>query len=345
MLRIATFNCENLFSRPRLFTGPDGDALVAAAQALEAELKKEAFDHVRIDALKTLLDGVVDVIDVRGKHVTATGAGAWLGWVEFKRSRISDASIRNTARVIADADADVVCLCEVESRPVLCEFHDAVLKPGFLVPGNKQPYPYALLIDGNDARGIDVALLSRLPVTGIATHLFDKPPRSRFPIFSRDCFEATLDAGAGGPLHVLLNHFKSRGYSGASDPAGKKKRTAQAARVAEILARFDLTRERVVVAGDLNDGPASASLAPLLALPNLHNVVDTLPERERGTFGTRREQIDYLLVSTPLRERLTEVRLERRGIWGKPPHVPYDTVVGPSSAASDHAAVVATFDA
>src|SRR5215467_832508 len=61
--------------------------------------------------------------------VVANGRADWVGWIELKTESINDQAILNTARVIAAVDADVQVLCEIEDRPSLKQFHDAVLKP------------------------------------------------------------------------------------------------------------------------------------------------------------------------------------------------------------------------
>lgn len=70
---------------------------------------------------------------------------------------------------------------------------------------------------------------------------------------------------------------------------------------------------------------------------------------ERWTYKYRAElnQIDYLLVSTPLRDALQDVGIERRGIPGIadviPGIVPFPSVTNWRTAASDHGAVWADF--
>jgi exonuclease III len=78
-------------------------------------------------------------------------------------------------------------------------------------------------------------------------------------------------------------------------------------------------------------------------VPNLHNIIDTLPAADRFTdvFGTQKSQIDYLLVSTPLKNALQSVTIERRGMFTVPGHFP--SVDNEAHAASDHAPVVAEF--
>ncbi len=54
----------------------------------------------------------------------------------------------------------------------------------------RSEYPYVLVVDGNDQRGIDVGIVSRFPITDLSTHIFDPHPGPNKPrFFSRDCCE------------------------------------------------------------------------------------------------------------------------------------------------------------
>ena len=346
-MRIATYNCENLFSRPRIFGESQAKALrlLDYLAQLETELRKEEFDHARIAELEKKLAGYAKVNDIRGKHKSAQGARAWLGWVELARDRLDDTAVQNTARVIADLRADIVCLIEIEDRLALQRFHDKILYEKFLQPARLPRYERVLLIDGNDPRGIDVALLARLPVTAIRTHIHERTTYlgKDVPLFSRDCLEVDLQLPNRKRLHLLVNHFKSMGYGDKRDPQSNQRRLEQAARVAELVDAYDLKKDFVVVAGDLNSPPTSPSLAPLVNKRGLYNTVLQLPASERSTYHDGKQQIDYLLVSDALKKRLTRVHIERRGIYSRK-WAHYDTVTDQTSEASDHAAVVGEFN-
>ncbi len=280
-------------------------------------------------------------------NIKAEGRDDWLGWVEPVREVLSSAAIHNTARVLNAVDADIFCLVEVEDRITLERFHQEVLvQEGFMVQPNRR-YKYNMLIDGNDERGIDVGVFSRYPISTVCSHIKDtfKSGGKEYPIFSRDCLEVRVDVTAQNPVWVFANHFKSKGYG--SQQSSNAKRKKQTTRVKEILQGYDLATQNIVVAGDFNDTPASAPLEPLLALENLHDVLQKLPPGERGTYKDGK-QIDYLLVSTPLWEKITQVGVERRGIFrksklGKPQEM-FVEITGLSSQASDHGAIWAEFE-
>lgn len=364
--RLATFNVENLFSRARAMTGDDpakSAAVLADAAELHTLIALPTYGEPEKKRMLELLKkhkalgetGPFFLQETRRRLVSdgkivATGRGDWMGWIEWRRALIQAPAIANTARIINEVKADALCLVEVESRPVLRQFNESVLG-GAEVGG--APYPHAMLIDGNDDRDIDVGLLSRRAIRDMRSHVDDPDPNTGRPMFSRDCAEFELELPGGRTLWLLCNHFKSRGYGDPADNDAKRKR--QAARVAEILKRFKLAKQWVVVAGDFNELPKSDSLSPLLKLPGLRNAFDKLPATEdRWThrddaIPSKNDQIDYLLVSDALWPRLDQVKIERRGIWGNTKKVrekypPLPTVTGDTSAASDHAAVWADFD-
>lgn len=320
-LRIATFNVENLFSRPIAMSYEDnevGQPFLDAFRELNSIFIKPVYsatDKARI--LKLMSDHKLTGTRPQNKHlefrkirgqllakqankyvVVANGRADWIGWIELKEKEVNDKAIVNTARVIAAINPDILACVEVEDRPGLVRFNENVIAPIFEAT-TREPYPFALVVDGNDARGIDVGILSRHPITDISTHVFDLPGAS--PIFSRDCAEYFLEVpGIAGRLIVMVNHFASKG----SDPTGMLRRIHQADRVRDIVAqRRGQGFEHVVVAGDLNDTPVSASLANLIAAPGLIDAVKQFaaqidPTGKRlGTYETGKQQIDYLMMS------------------------------------------------
>jgi endonuclease/exonuclease/phosphatase family metal-dependent hydrolase len=189
------------------------------------------------------------------------------------------AKLSLVAAVLLRVDADLVLLQEVESRAVLERL--AVLAS----------YPSARLVDGNDPRGIDVAVLSRLPLRGYVSHAGDLGPDGRL-LWPRDCIEARADA-RGRTLVVVGSHFSSA----LSD--GGTRRAWQAARLREIADR-SVTEEPsalVLAGGDLNDVPTAAALAPLLEDGAW---VDPAPVGTPTWYGrSGAARLDYLLVPAP----------------------------------------------
>jgi endonuclease/exonuclease/phosphatase family metal-dependent hydrolase len=368
-MRVATFNVENLFSRVRALNSADtakNKQVMEDVVRLQELFAKESYSaQDKIDIKKLLERNNVEqpakrnffIQQIRRKLYTAAkqhppgktviskikanGRADWAGWIEFDRETFDSAAVENTARVIAEVNADILCLVEVESRPALVEFNKRFLK-------GVHRYGYKLLIDGNDPRGIDVALLSRYEVRNMRSHVEDKIENHE--IFSRDCAEYQVILPSGKSLWMLCNHFKSRGYGNPA--ANDAKRLKQSTRVHQILQRFDLKKDFVVAAGDFNELPTSPSLAPLLQhAAHLYNAFAKVSSRaDQWTHKddvASNKQVDYLLVSDPLCDACQKVAIDRRGIHsktnfgGKYPH--FDTVTSETTQASDHAAIWADF--
>ncbi len=245
------------------------------------------------------------------------------------------------SRMLQVLDADVVGLMEVETRGVLQRLNTEALA--------NLGYRETILIEGNDPeRGIDVALLSRFPVTQTVSHAaetWDDPLGHSRRLFSRDCLECHIELPSGESLVVLVNHFKSkRGGIGETQPL----RAAQAARVRQIadglMARYPL----VAVVGDLNDTADSPALAPLLSDAALTDLAaKDVPADHCYTFvhAGEPERIDFLLASAALRAQfvLGSVFIPH-SVWARKAsdHAPVRAAFGPGPAYTENLTV--TYD-
>ena len=281
--------------------------------------------------------------------VVASGRADWVGWVELTTEPVTELAGTHTAMVVRDVGADVLGVVEAESRSVLGMFSATLLtEVGWTA------YDEVHLFDGNDQRGIDVGLLARggHRVTALRTHVYDTDAEG--VVFSRDCAEYHLTTPGGHELVVLVNHFKSKGYSTPGDPQGAGRRRRQASRVAQVVTSLQATgHENVAVVGDLNDSPDSAALGPLLRDTDLRDISehpDFAWGPRRGTFGGGNEgdKIDYVLLSPALFARATGGGVFRKGVYRGPrtrePWEVYDTLVDEVDQASDHAAIYADLD-
>ncbi|MGI5844582.1 MAG: endonuclease/exonuclease/phosphatase family protein [Candidatus Xenobium sp.] len=202
-----------------------------------------------------------------------------------------EADLEARARVLRELDADLLAVQEVETGELLQEL------------ARRTGYQQVVLREGNDVqRGIDVGILSRLPLQGSRTHLDDRLPRTRGAPrdsrFSRDCLE--VHVAVPGGLVLLINHFKSQAFGGRRSEA---LRLAQAGRVREIA--LELDRFPLAILGDLNADPDSPSLAPLRSPPFL-DPLEALPPAGRVTWrkGSRESALDYILVNQALARRV-----------------------------------------
>jgi endonuclease/exonuclease/phosphatase family metal-dependent hydrolase len=370
--RVASFNVENLFARPKVLNFQDksiGDSILKRIGEFRKILKKTSYttaDKTKLvkeftedassnDPEKKPLSDYILIREDRGSKlwkktrttitgVKASGIGDLDLTIEFKKAKYSETARENTAKVIKAVKADIACIVEADNRETLQRFDTELLN---------SKYRYEMLIDGNDDRGIDVGMYSRFPIGGIWTHIFDGAGNSR--TFSRDCPEFEIILPNGQSLYLLCNHLKSKGYDIGGNADNRRKRQSQA--IADILKHYDLKNDLVVVAGDLNDTPDSGPLKPLMDVSNLFDVLELEFGNDKGKRWTYHfksfEQIDYVLVSKPLKDAFLEAGVERRGIAKLKKlteadpvvtdEIEYDTVTSWTNQASDHGAVWAEF--
>jgi len=356
-LKIATFNVENLFRRARVFNfedRKDGDEILTKVDQLRLQLEKKVYDSKEILDLYNELKDFIDINEVRGKllkrnrkfevvGIKAKGKDDWSLFIAFKTDDFTEIARKNTAKVINSVSPDIISLIEVEDKTTLDTFNSQFIK---------KRYPYSMLIDAFDPRGIDVSLLSRFEMGHIRTHMFEKVGRSR--IFSRDCLEVTIKLPGDDFLYVFVNHFKSQGYG--SEKENNAKRLRQAQRVLDVIKErnHDLTKDKVVVLGDFNAPLESKSLSPLMNLKELRDVLAlkiAKPE-DRWTYHyDANQQLDFILVSESLQKACKQAGVERRGIFdvakysnGKVIAWPEVQDNGITASASDHGAVWVEFD-
>lgn len=370
-MRLASFNCENMFVRPAIM---NLDSWAAGRKVLDdfARLndlisETQYSDATKKSLLKTMAkypgliksgkSQYIRLQEVREKLVTrpvgkkpyikVAGRDGWSGWFELVTDAIKGEATTNTARVIKDLRADVCAVIEIESRPTLIRFNDQ-----FLGGAGAWQARQIMLIDGNDERGIDVGVMCRpqFAITGMTSHVDDTDASGL--IFSRDCPEYVIKTPQGNTITVLINHFKSKGFGTQEESDAKRLR--QAKRVRELVNAHLLSKPGayLAVVGDFNDTPDSAPLAPLLKDSSPLVDIMTLasfsnPEGRPGTHGncTEDQKLDYILLSPALVPKVTACSINRRGIWaGKHGDlfgagVLYDTIKVAKDAASDHAAL------
>jgi endonuclease/exonuclease/phosphatase family metal-dependent hydrolase len=214
---------------------------------------------------------------------------------------------RLTAQAIRATRADILGLQEVESLPVLDTFTSTLL--------NGSAYRHRVLIHGNDPRSIDVAVLSKLPITHLRTWRHLRSPSGRSPLFSRDLLEVDVEVpvsdGRPRALTLFINHLKSMMEGRAR---------TRARRLEQVHALLQIVADRAgpsfegnfVIAGDMNDyledgDGTTTALQELARHPHLVNVNEALAPEERWTHyfngGNEYRQLDFLWVGKALYER------------------------------------------
>jgi endonuclease/exonuclease/phosphatase family metal-dependent hydrolase len=278
------------------------------------------------------------------------------------------------ARTLEECDADVVGLEEVGSGELV---QAAVSRMG-RAGGYGEP-----LLGPADQRGIRCALLSRHPVPRVRVHTASAltfpafaagdpaPFGARLPL-RRGVVHARVMAPGAGAVEVMLVHFKSPRPVAERDTSGRERlgdrELAQAApraraegalrsfvwRAAEALHVRGIVDEvllspavQVVVLGDMNDSPESPTLRTLRSSGDgaLFDCAARIEPAARFSIlhEGRPEQVDHVLASTSLFERLESARflnaaLRDHGMPGR-----RASEADAMTVDSDHAALVVRF--
>ena len=259
--------------------------------------------------------------------------------------RVDLARIARTVRALADAD--VICLQEVESRgPGELGGGDveSVREDQFETLRDLFPGYTAVIGAGIERAETDAAsmyrfgnlVLSRLPVLSVFKHLLPQPAVAGVRHMPRQATEVTVRSPGGGPLRVVTTHLE---YHSAVH------RRAQVERLRELhvevaeQARHPGAAEdtgpyariarppSAVLCGDFNMESDSEEYAALLApfdggVPDLVDAWPALyPGRPHdptcGVFDHRQWQAgphcrDFFLVTEELRSRLRSLRVDLR---------------------------------
>lgn len=231
------------------------------------------------------------------------------------------------AQSIAALDADVIAMEEVENRDYLQRFVDVFLPD--------LGYRHVVLLEGNDGRGIDVALVSRIPVGRAISHQYLRfpGPAGAPQGFMRDVLEVELRPEGGVPFEAWVVHLKSN--SGGREEA-EPIRMAESRELRKLLDER-LAREPetpLVVMGDFND---------TWGTPTMETIVGSGPTalwsagsevQESGAVsyneGEFRSIIDFMLCSPAMAKRYV------KGTF----HIPQGSI---EATGSDHNPIAATF--
>ena len=237
------------------------------------------------------------------------------------------AELELVATSLRQLDADVVALVEIENRGYLERFNQAMLAD--------LGYTNVVHFEGNDRRGIDVALLSRIPVGAVTSHRHVRFPNAEGEMmrFRRDLLQVRIEPTGGEPFDVFVIHFKSKG---GSENGSEEIRLpeAQATRAILDAALVANPNHSFVICGDFNDELESRSLQAIIGSGSaaLTTFIDDLPADGRVTYNREPflSMIDFILASPAMAKRY--VQGSYRILPGSP-----------ETTGSDHNAVVAEF--
>lgn len=237
------------------------------------------------------------------------------------------AELERLAESIRALNADVIAVEEVENRFYLERFVNVFLP--------EMGYRDVVLFEGNDGRGIDVGLISRIPVGEVRSHR-----HLRFPghdggeaRFNRDVLAVTLEPKDAEPFDVWVVHLKSNaGGREAAEPI----RMAEARELRRLLDE-ELTENpeaRFLVTGDFNDTPESETIKTIVGAGTnaLWSAGSDLNDPAAVSYnqGEFRSVIDFILCSPAMQQEYVKGSFQ----------IPQGAV---ETTGSDHNPIKATF--
>jgi len=170
---------------------------------------------------------------------------------------------------------DITGLCEIENRDVLEDLvrHPLLSPSGLMI----------LHSDGPDPRGIDIGVLYRPDRIRLLSRKRRPVIIDGKPVNTREIIQVTALLKSGDTLELFLNHWTSK-YGGIA--ATDEKRMAIASQLAAVLDSL-LTSSPgrlVLVAGDLNDNSASASVQLLTGGRAGGRLEEIVPSGAEGSY-------------------------------------------------------------
>lgn len=150
----------------------------------------------------------------------------------------------------------IIGFAEVENESVL---NDLISQRGL-----KRGEYKAILVDGNDPRGIDCGLIYRPELFKYKSHELipvEDLSGKEYPL--RGILHVLGDGPDGKPIHIYINHWKSR-YGGVKETEHLRIYQAIALRRQLDQLLSSESEPRVIIMGDFNDEPTNRSVSEIL---------------------------------------------------------------------------------
>ena len=342
-MKIATFNIENLFHRDENLVGranrDSGPRWMKELEHLLYKDQKEDADYKRMRQLSFLLGFYTSPLDpyvvmrrrngklyLRQRNAKtdfkASQLSDWNGWIRLHTVPVNEVATKNKAKIISEANPDILLLQEVEDRQSLIEFNEHYLP-------KEVKFSDIMVIPGNDSRGLEMGILTKngYHVRSFKSHANDIYDEGKF--FDKDFQEFEIITPKGESLWILSVHL-------TEDEMDKKDNDARRLMQSKLVARIyrKVIRERsqnVLVMGTFNAPSYCKSIAPVIKETDLKDIkihrsfnieLDKGKDADYHSLGAYKmgvnfKQRDYMLLSPSLFEGVTDSGLNRKGVWPK----------------------------
>ena len=204
---------------------------------------------------------------------------------------IYDLKLKNCAAVLADLNADVLGLCEVENYFVLDELNRAYDGRNYKI----------IHYDSPDRRGIDNALLYDPEVFNV---IETKPILNTLPEGgpTRDILYVQGEY-KGHTLHIYVNHWPSN-YGGKKKAIPKRQATARLL-VNEVAEKLSNEPDaEILLIGDFNEEPTDDNVRTLKSVNMTSMMEPLMGQPQVGTYVYRGKDnfLDQIIISTGLQD-------------------------------------------
>jgi len=204
---------------------------------------------------------------------------------------IYDLKLKNCAAVLADLNADVLGLCEVENYFVLDELNRAYDGRDYKI----------IHYDSPDRRGIDNALLYDPEVFNV---IETKPVLNTLPEGgpTRDILYVQGEY-KGHTLHIYVNHWPSN-YGGKKKAIPKRRATARLL-VNEVAEKLSNEPDaEILLIGDFNEEPTDDNVRTLKSVNMTSMMEPLMGQPQVGTYVYRGKDnfLDQIIISTGLQD-------------------------------------------
>ncbi len=212
------------------------------------------------------------------------------------------AEMEHWAAAIRKINPDVISLQEVENRGYLERFNKIFLAD--------MGYNYVVHFDGNDLRGIDVALLSRAPIGEVTSrrHLRFTGPDGVERGFQRDVPAITVMPKDAAPIEIWPVHLKSKADGAETSEPIRLAEVAELRKLLDAKLAAD-PNARIIVTGDFNDTRDSTSMTTVFGAgqtamwaPVAKETEDSVPDLEYPD----RQPIDFITCSPAMKTMYIE---------------------------------------
>lgn len=209
--------------------------------------------------------------------------------------------LQRIGKVLKEMDPDIAILPEVENKAILDDLNAKQLGGAYTTA----------ITETNDFRGLDIGVLSKIPIVDLVSHKDDSFKRldlvgGQSYKYSRDAVEVRFKFNTRS-LVLFGVHYRSKG-DGSAETDDKDKRMAEAQHtraLADAITK-DAPNTAILILGDFNDLPASPPVTWTLQGDPKNSPkipfsasTDAVTEADRYTFVYQgvEELIDYQMAN------------------------------------------------